>query len=243
MREWSADSIRFLADASERLRFNDALAARAAKHIPPGARVLDAGCGLGYLSLSLLPYCGRVTAADSSAAALAVLRENAAGADAARLDIRQGDVFAIPESERFDVVVCCFFASVEETLRLAQKHGARTAVLFKKDWQTRRFSLREEPVRNITLAEAAAELGALGVPYVSETFPLDMGQPFRSADDAARFFTLYSGGGPVSPEEAAGRLEAADSPDFPLYLPAVRRVGMIAATVEDIQHQINGGNI
>ncbi|MFQ9445404.1 MAG: methyltransferase domain-containing protein [Vescimonas sp.] len=48
----------------------------------------DAGCGLGGLSVALLPYCRHVTAVDRAAAPLENLRQRA-GHDP-RLTVRQG---------------------------------------------------------------------------------------------------------------------------------------------------------
>ena len=53
---WTPDMVRFMADA---IRVNGSCAAMAAalsQVLPPGARVCDAGCGLGGLSLALAPY-------------------------------------------------------------------------------------------------------------------------------------------------------------------------------------------
>lgn len=73
---WNEDMIRFLRDASEQSDYHRLLAGYLAERLPENAHVCDAGCGLGYLSLRLAPYCRQVTAADVSADALAVLREN-----------------------------------------------------------------------------------------------------------------------------------------------------------------------
>ena len=84
MVEWTQEAIRFRMDAAERVGFDETIAAQILPHLPPNAHVCDAGCGLGYLSLALSRGCASVTAVDTSAAALAALRENAARAGAGR---------------------------------------------------------------------------------------------------------------------------------------------------------------
>ena len=74
MFRWEPDMVRFMKDASEYGDYHARLAARIAAHLPAGAHVCDAGCGLGYLSRALAPLCGRVTALDISENALAVAR-------------------------------------------------------------------------------------------------------------------------------------------------------------------------
>lgn len=56
MFRWNKDMIRFLQDASEFCDYHGNLAARIMQELPDGD-ICDAGCGLGYLSLALSPYC------------------------------------------------------------------------------------------------------------------------------------------------------------------------------------------
>ena len=73
----------------------------------PGAQVLDLGTGSGAIAVSIALACPhvQVTATDCSAEALAVARGNAR-ALGAKVHFRQGDWYeALPEGERFDVIV------------------------------------------------------------------------------------------------------------------------------------------
>ncbi len=227
---WSEEQIRFLRDASEAVPFNDTLAARIAPLIPQGARVCDAGCGLGYLSLALAPYCARVTAVDRAPEALAVLRENALARKISNIELCEGDAFALPAEMRFALMTFCFFGGVEETLACVKRHCTGKAVLFKKNWTTHRFTLRSVALEKFTFETTCRALDALNVPYESVSFPLEMGQPFRSLADAAAFFRLHSREmrpGPITEADIASRLTRTDSSEFPYYLPSNRPVGMI----------------
>ena len=75
MFSWSADTLRFMADACRRTDFHEKLTALLLPYLKPTDHICDAGCGLGYLSLALSPHAARVTAAERDAAALAVLRQ------------------------------------------------------------------------------------------------------------------------------------------------------------------------
>ena len=239
---WSDEKIRFLKDASEYTPFNDALAARIAPHLPPNAHLLDAGCGLGYLSLALAPYCARVTAMDVSENALAVLRENIALSGVRNIDVREGDVFHLPEDCRFDAMVFCFFGSVSETLGCIRRHCRGKAVLLKKNWQTHRFTLRETPLARFTFAQTCAELRALGVPHESSTFSLDMGQPFRTPEDAAAFFRMNRRSAvpdAITVSEVSDRLTKTGDSRFPYYLPAERPIGMILINAKVLPDALN----
>ena len=75
MFSWSADTVRFMADACRRTDFHEKLPALLLPYLKPTDHICDAGCGLGYLSLALSPHAARVTAAERDAAALSVLRQ------------------------------------------------------------------------------------------------------------------------------------------------------------------------
>ncbi len=238
---WDTEKIRFLRDASERTPFNDVLAARAAVQFSSDAHVLDAGCGLGYLSLALAKYCARVTAADTSREALSVLRENLHNSDVRNVAILEADVFSLSDSTQFDGIAFCFFGATEEILRCVRSHCRGKGILFKKNWETHRFTAKETPLTQFTFRQTCDELMALDVPFLSESFTLEMGQPFRSLADAMRFFQLYtreSDGDDLPEAELRLRLTKTDSMEFPFYLSSAHPVGMITVEAGDIPDTI-----
>ena len=108
-------------------------------------------------------------------------------------------------------------------------------ILFKKNWDTHRFTRDPGAIRKFTYPLTAAELKCLGAPFETEVFDVDMGQPFRSLSDAVRFFRLYDPEGAMSEAEVLARLTETGDPAFPYHLPAVRPVGMIVLRAEEIR--------
>ena len=80
-----------------------------------------------------------------------------------------------------------------------------------------------------------ALLDGYGIPHTGETLTLQMGQPFRSLDDACRFFEIYERSGAAVTEEAVrARLTATGDDEFPWYLPQPKVMGIIQLDSRDI---------
>lgn len=238
---WTEKSAAFWNDSAAYTQSYDLLAEKAAARLTPGCTIFEGGCGLGHLSVSLAKRGFSVTAMDLSPLPLRYLRKNAGQAGVA-LTVRRGDAFALPSDETYDAGVFCFFGGVREVLTWAGDHCRDTLILFKKDWDTHRFTRDPGAVRKFTYPLTVEELNALGVPFETEVFDADMGQPFRSLSDAVRFFRLYDPAGAMTEGEVLSRLTETGDPVFPYYLPALRPVGMIVIRADDIRklHPLKG---
>ena len=191
----------------------------------PEDRVCDAGCGLGLLSRALLPYCGHVTAIDRSPAAIADL--TARGHDP-RLTALTGDIRDLPPQRPYDAMVFCLFGDVEEALTVARQQCRGTVLLIRRDYAYHRFSTGRVPV-GFTAADSEDTLRHLGLSYRMERFSLEFGQPFRSLEDAQRFFRLYDRSGAVEPP--LHRLVPGPGPEFPYYLPNRKELCLLAVEI------------
>ena len=65
--------------------------------------------------------------------------------------------------------------------------------------------------------------------YRMERFSLEFGQPFRSLEDARRFFRLYDRSGGADPP--LHRLTAGPSAEFPYYLPNRKDLCLLAVEI------------
>ena len=109
--------------------------------------------------------------------------------------------------------------------------------MVKKNWQRHRFTPGEVPLERFTFQQTLQELDALEIPYRAETVLLEMGQPFRSLQDAALFFETYRHEGDdtaLSQERLKSLLLSKDSSAFPYFLPAKQTLGFIKVVVSDI---------
>lgn len=241
MFSWSERSVELMRDASEYGEYYSSLVKRIVPVIKGGC-VLDAGCGLGYLSLEMAKYAQHVTAADRDAKALAVLKDNIASRKVENIDVIEGDLFAHCPKQTYDALVFCFFGGIEESLRLAGKclkpHGKM--IMIKKAWEKHRFTLSEKKLSGHTIVQAQEKLKALNIPYTVETLELEMGQPVRSPAEAAEFFSIYDADGIcVSAEDIIGRLVPIHHEKFSFYLPAKKQIGIITLEMGDTPFDIN----
>ena len=232
MFSWTADMIRFMKDACEYTGYYRTLAEHIAPLLPKNAHVCDAGCGAGYLAYSILPYAAKVTAIDASNGMLELLRKKNTP-----IEIRCADVFESPPQSPYDAMLCCFFGGTAEALSLAKAQCKSDGRLFlvKKDWTARRFVTRKESVERHSAAECVKELDALAIPYTLERLSLEMGQPFRSFEDALLFFSAYNfSDTPVDENSVRERLIADPTGEYAYYMPSKKTVGLFMLQIRDI---------
>lgn len=91
---WTPDIVRFMEDADRLSPYFGQLAGIAAQECPQGGRVLDAGCGMGQLSLALAGHAGHIDAVDRNADAIAHLARRARETGAANVRPICADMFA-----------------------------------------------------------------------------------------------------------------------------------------------------
>ncbi|MCI9431907.1 MAG: hypothetical protein HFF70_05675 [Oscillospiraceae bacterium] len=230
---WTPDTIRFLRDAAANSNYYQQIARRAAAFFPRSARVCDAGCGLGELSLALLPYCRHVTAVDVCPAPVADLADRLTAEQRARLEPVCGDVLA--GRGWYDAMVFCLFGSMEEILSAVRTQCAGTAVAIKRDCAVHRFTAGGRDMTSHSAETAEALLRERGIPYRAETLELALDQPFRSVEDAEQFFRTYNPETAASPAELLRRLEPGPSPEFPLRLPNRKRLRLLAFPAEAVR--------
>ena len=109
--------------------------------------------------------------------------------------------------------------------------------MVKKNWRNHRFTPGEIPLKRFTFQQTLLELDMLNIPYRAETFPVEMGQPFRSIEDALLFFETYrqeDDDEDVSHDQVKQLLCTNDSDVFPYFLPSNRMLGTVIVDVKNI---------
>lgn len=234
---WTAEKIELLRQAGEHTTFYRTLATAAAPYLSLADHVADVGCGLGYLSRELSHYVNHVTAVESDDAALNVLRQNCPQ----NVTPLCADAFTYAPEEPFDAMVFCFFGHVSDAVKIAAKHCRKQVLVFTKNYPEHRFSAGHYPIEGHGFPAFCTWLEKNGIPYESTTLEVEFDQPFRSLEQARRFYELYrqAGDEPLFTDEfLLHKLVSTDDPDFPLRLPHVRQVGFLRLDADEIRKRI-----
>ena len=243
MFRWTDDMIRFMADAAGCTDFHQRLASELLPWLHPDDTVCDAGCGLGYLSLALAPHVRHITAAERDAAALAVLERELAARHIENVTPLCADVFTHRPDRPYDAMVFCFFGSMDEILSVAAAQCRGRVIAVKRDQAAHRFTVTRQPLGGSHELEAACRrLSELGIPYQLKRTAFHFDQPFRSWEDARRFFEIYrrrDDASLITDELLRQRLEATGDGEFPWRLPSVRPAGIIAFDALKIQDTLH----
>lgn len=229
MFNWTQESIAYMDDACRRTDFHRRLTAELTPYLKPADRVCDAGCGLGYLSLSLAGCVGSVTAVERDPRALAVLEREVSRRDIRSVTAVCGDMLAYRPEEPFDAMVFCFFGSMEEIVATARTCCDGTVLAVVRNDACHRFSGKSREPGRHSFASACRSLTEKGIDFTAKTMSLDFHQPFRSLEAARRFFALYGGC-----EDWRERLRETGDGEFPWELPSRRDLGLIVFRTEDI---------
>lgn len=242
MFSWSADTVRFMADACRRTDFHEKLTALLLPYLKPTDHICDAGCGLGYLSLALSPHAAHITAAERDAAALAVLRQELDARGITNVTPLCADVLAYTPPVPFDAMVFCFFGSMDEILSVVRSRCRGTVIAVKRDHRDHRFTVTKQTLgESHGVAAAEARLTELNIPYELKRTAYRFDQPFRDWEEARLFFETYrrrDDASLITDGFLREKLEPTGDAAFPWHIPVVRRAGIFVFQTSKIPEKL-----
>ena len=237
MQLWRKEMVRFMRDASEYGDYNQVLAKMLASKLDEHTHICDAGCGLGYLSLALAPYVGRVTGVERNPDAAAVLVENCEKLGLTNVVSRCGPIEDLCPEEPYDAMVFCFFGGIDEILTLAKQQCRGKVFIITRNYTTHRFSVGSHKTGTYGYRTSHDTLTALGIPFTESTMELEFGQPFRSFEDARHFYETYSKDADkavITDEFLRDKLVENREGKFPYYMPHRRSLALLTFETKDI---------
>ena len=237
MQLWEKDMVRFMRDASEHGNYNQVLAKMLSPHLDGNTHICDAGCGLGYLSLALAPYAGKVTGVERNPDAAAVLAENIEARGLKNVAVRCGPIEDLAPETPYDAMVFCFFGGIDEILTLAKRQCRGKVFIITRNYTTHRFSVGSHRTGTYGYRTSHDTLTALGIPFTEETMELEFGQPFRCFADARRFYETYSKDADktvITDEFLREKLVENPEGKYPWYMPHRRSLALLTFETKDI---------
>jgi len=156
---------------------------------PPGARVLEAGCGVGAQTLELASRHpqAQFVSVDVSAASLAQAEAAVAAAKLTNVTFEQADIFALPfAAQAFDAVFACFvlehladpLAALRALRRTLKRDGAIVAI--EGDHGSTLFHPESAPARRAIQAQVDLQAAAGGDANIGRRlYPLLVAAGFR----------------------------------------------------------------
>ncbi|MBE6932885.1 MAG: class I SAM-dependent methyltransferase [Ruminococcaceae bacterium] len=234
---WKEDMVRFMTDASEHSDFHALLTKEIVQQLGPGGHICDAGCGLGYLSRAMSPYFDKITAVDINSDAIAGLRTRIAAGEYPNITPICGDIHKCLPETPYDKMVFCLFGQLSEIFSIAKQQCRGKLVIIKKNWPCHTFSLTHPPRKGRSLIDVCDILQRLGIDHSAGTCAIELGQPLRSEADAVRFFRLYSHDPDpeaIEFEHILPLLQTGPSEEFPYYLPARKKLGILTLDARQI---------
>lgn len=238
---WDPKKIEFMTDAYD---FNNPykdILRRISPFLQGAQTVCDAGCGLGYLSLALSDSCEHVTAVDIAPEPLLVLKKKIMEQKYNNIEVLEGDINLHAPSKPYDAMVFCLFGELLGSLKYAKQQCGGKIIMVSRNEEFHRFTLSQKPVERDDYRSIKSGLEALGIPFYSEEFSVEMGQPFKTVEAAVEFFQCYRREdyqATISIEEVMAKLTKIDSDVFPYYLEKKRALGILVIDAKGIPDEV-----
>ena len=234
---WEKDMVRFMRDASEYGTYNRELAKRITPYLNKEMHICDAGCGLGYLSLELAPHVASVTGVERHPHAAAVLAENARRSELGNVFSRCGDIGELPPETPYDAMVFCFFGGIGEILAVSKAQCRGRVFIITRNYTNHRFSVGAHKTGSYGRRTCRELLEKEHIPFREITLELEFGQPFRTFEDARRFYETYSKDADkavITDAFLRDRLVALEDETFSWYMPHRRELAILMFDSNDI---------
>lgn len=240
MQLWYKDMVRFMRDASEYGTYNQKLAQILAPYLTKQMHICDAGCGLGYLSLALSPYVGKISSVEKNPNAVAVLEENCRRFGIDNIVPCCGEISEVTPQRKYDAMVFCFFGGIHEILETVKKQCDGQVFIITRNYTTHRFSVGSHPTGSYGYRGAREVLKQQGIPYEEQILDVEFGQPLRNLEDARSFFELYSKDedkNVITDEFLRSKVVSTDDERFPLYMPHLRNLAILRFQTSDLTEE------
>lgn len=223
MFEWTPKRIEWYERAIKWTGYDKAMAGALRPYIDNGDNVCDLGCGTGYLGLELARQGYKVSAVDICNEAMECLKRSAPTVP--EIEIMLNDWADIGE-RRWDNVIMCQTGNFDTELSYYLSLCRKKLIVIGKS-SSRRWHPDEcfAIVDRSKISELSEIFGANGLRYTFKEFSAELGQPFKSVEEAEEYLSCYNIEGEAY-IKALKSMELTEDVLYPYYLPYKKVTGI-----------------
>ncbi|MDR1953313.1 MAG: class I SAM-dependent methyltransferase [Clostridiales Family XIII bacterium] len=229
--EWTDETIVFFERASRYTGFHEKLAALIRPYVKKGEELIDVGCGLGRIDFEIADDVKSITAIDKDPAVIEYMNERVRVLGVTNIVPTVADACTVADGA-YDILLLSFFGASAGDLKALIAKARRRVILITHGADTDpRHSLIQRKPKRIFAREAETFFKTEGYVYRAYTANLDFSQPFKSKEEALRFFEYYASERDSETQEARAdlfmsRLAETGDAVYPYLLPKPKDVGI-----------------
>jgi SAM-dependent methyltransferase len=190
--EWTDEKIVFFERASVYTGFHKRLATLIRSHVKEDEELIDVGCGLGLLDFEIASGVKSITAIDEHPGVIEYMKARVRTRGITNIFPAVADARTIADSA-YDIILLSFFgASLGDLKTFISKTRCRVILITHGADTDPRHSLVHPNQKRIFARDAETFFKTEGYVYREYTVNLDFSQPFKSKEEAVRFFKCYA---------------------------------------------------
>lgn len=231
---WTDDMIHFMYDASNYCNYHKSLAKKISKFLTKNDNILDAGCGIGSLSDELSLYVNSVTAVDINDNVINFFIKHMKN----QVETFCCDLHNYKFNNKFDTIIFNYFGKVENILKISKNYCKRNIVIVSRNTDKPGFSFEDNQTRNHHKS-LYKYLDENGINYTKLPYEIEFGQPFRTIDDAIKFFNLYRSteSNEITKNQIENKLISIDNDEYKYYYPHKKKIVIINIDMGEINER------
>lgn len=198
---WNEDKIKWFEKAGNITDFYKGIARKCNERslLSKNYNILDAGCGLGYLSMSLAPYVNSVTALDISLEAISFLNKKCRDQEISNINTLVCDWKKHEPERKYDIVFICYCGGFckEDFFTLAKLSSRYIVGIIPKNSFGDNFGINKlfQPVKTYrkreNLSSATSFFKLNNISFDNIEYNCEFGQPIDNIEEYKKFMEHY----------------------------------------------------
>ena len=233
---WTENKIEFFKEASEYTGFHSQVADVIRPYLKTDWIMCDMGCGLGYLDFQLAPCVKRFDAIDNSELAIDDYRSRLAASGMTNINVELLDLNK-PIHREWDAILLSFYGRPGDDLDGIFKMARKMVIMlaYVESLPEGQGKLKKDSGRPTT-SDMEQYIIEKNYKYELKIKKFDFGQPFKSMEDASRYYETYSREADPAKrkriiEDSLKSVKSTGDSRFPFFSSKKKDVGIFFVTI------------